>query len=350
MNRIGLFQLSDIAIIGPGHPFFSGAVADPGSIGTTSFVINPDAGLIETWVNDNDPYLSDADLQTLAQPTIVNGFFWGTLTNVQTEYSYVVRPAGSSDPADNITIQVIEFDGLIQAITADGDLVQGVEYDFIAIASNDPVVPWSQLYVCFTPGARIATARGPRPVEDLRPGDLVATLDNGLQPVLWAGRRRAPGQGRSRPVELAPGVLGNAQMLRLSPQHRVLVRRDGNERLVPVKALIGRPGVRRAAAGPVCYLHLLFERHEVILADGAPVESLLPAPMALASLTGAERAGLFALLPGLGRGQRYEPARDLLRPGQFGRSPAGPAGRGPPARLPLACGRHLSYKHGDPCE
>ena len=34
------------------------------------------------------------------------------------------------------------------------------------------------------------TATGPRPVEELVPGDLVLTKDRGLQPLAWTGRRR----------------------------------------------------------------------------------------------------------------------------------------------------------------
>ncbi|NBQ51552.1 MAG: hypothetical protein EBU35_13140, partial [Marivivens sp.] len=44
--------------------------------------------------------------------------------------------------------------------------------------------------ICFTPGARIATPRGARPIETLRPGDLVVTRDHGLQPIRWTHRSR----------------------------------------------------------------------------------------------------------------------------------------------------------------
>ncbi len=44
--------------------------------------------------------------------------------------------------------------------------------------------------ICFTPGTRIATPAGQRPVEQLRVGDKVQTKDNGAQDILWVGRRR----------------------------------------------------------------------------------------------------------------------------------------------------------------
>lgn len=40
--------------------------------------------------------------------------------------------------------------------------------------------------ICFAAGTMIRTARGERPVEKLRVGDLVVTRDNGLQPLAWA--------------------------------------------------------------------------------------------------------------------------------------------------------------------
>ncbi|PWE51378.1 hypothetical protein DEM26_04235 [Thioclava sp. NG1] len=43
---------------------------------------------------------------------------------------------------------------------------------------------------CVTKGTRLATPRGPRRVESLQPGDLVTTLDDGPQPVLWCAHRR----------------------------------------------------------------------------------------------------------------------------------------------------------------
>lgn len=49
----------------------------------------------------------------------------------------------------------------------------------------------------------------------------------------------------------------------------------------------------------VTYLHLLFDRHEIILAEGAEVESLLPDWLTRADLAPAQRAELEDLLPGM---------------------------------------------------
>ncbi|MGB0968786.1 MAG: Hint domain-containing protein, partial [Halocynthiibacter sp.] len=44
-------------------------------------------------------------------------------------------------------------------------------------------------YLCIAEGSEILTQRGPVPIELLRKGDLVMTLDSGMQPLLWIGRK-----------------------------------------------------------------------------------------------------------------------------------------------------------------
>ena len=60
----------------------------------------------------------------------------------------------------------------------------------------------------------IETARGPVAAGALRPGDMVVTADNGLQPVLRLQRMRLPSRGSFAPVILRAPFLGqNADML-----------------------------------------------------------------------------------------------------------------------------------------
>lgn len=133
---------------------------------------------------------------------------------------------------------------------------------------------------CFTPGARIDTASGPRPVERIGAGDLVVTLDDGLQPVIWAGRCRVAARGRFAPVRIARGALGNDRALLVSPQHRVLVSGWAAELLtgqdavlVAARHLVDGRRVRVVAGGMVDYLHLGFERHALIRSEGIWTES-----------------------------------------------------------------------------
>ncbi len=74
---------------------------------------------------------------------------------------------------------------------------------FNAFPGTPPPVP------CFVAGTPIDTASGPRAIETLRPGDLVRTLDHGLQPLRWIGVRRVTGLGSFAPVRIAAGALDN---------------------------------------------------------------------------------------------------------------------------------------------
>jgi hypothetical protein len=165
--------------------------------------------------------------------------------------------------------------------------------------------------VCFAAGTWIGTPDGARRVEELRPGDLVLTLDHGPQPVLWIGRRwTAFGHGshRHQPMVIAPGAMGNGlprMALRVSPQHRLLLAGTGHGSqaqgvLAKAKALDGRPGVSQDRTCTAAdYLQLLLPRHAILFANGLPAESLYPGPLALHSLGDAACARIEALFPGL---------------------------------------------------
>ncbi len=313
---------ADLTISGP-DPFASDASRNTDTYNATTFTMAPGASWTDLTVADDDTALEDGDTgQQLATATDFNGVTWPVGTDIEIEYSYLVRPVGSTDPADYITVYVLEFDGDVQGITSDRRLSENTTYEIISGGDDDPVTQYSQLVVCFTPGIAIATPRGPVAVEDLRVGDAVVTADNGAQPIAWIGRQRARGVRAGTPVSVAPGVLRNERPLVLSQQHRVLMH-DAMRTplLVPVKALVGRlPGVTLTPQWRVTYFHLLFERHEVIFANGAAVESMYPGPVALASLAPRDRATLEALFPGIGQ-HDWTPARQLVRPGQWARRP-----------------------------
>lgn len=140
---------------------------------------------------------------------------------------------------------------------------------------------------CFFAGTRISTPFGPRRVDALRPGDLVNSRDHGLVPiqaisVSHLSTRDLVLNPELRPVLFARGAVGNARPMALSAQHRVLVCDDAaqllfgdRETLVAARHFIGREGVELCdTLAPVTYIHLLFERHEVIKSDGCWTESL----------------------------------------------------------------------------
>jgi hypothetical protein len=59
--------------------------------------------------------------------------------------------------------------------------------------------------------------------------------------------------------------------------------------------------------GTVTYVHLLFDRHEIVYAEGVEAESFHPAAENLERLSTASRAELLSLFPEIAQG-RYGPS------------------------------------------
>lgn len=160
--------------------------------------------------------------------------------------------------------------------------------------------------VCFTAGALIATPGGPRAIETLAVGDLVETMDHGPQPIRWIGRRRVAATGAMAPWRIPRGLLGPHEALLVSPQHRLLVTGPAARRIAGCDEVLAKakhlPGATREEGGEVEYLHVFFDRHEIIFANGAAAESLRPGRQALRMLDRAARAELLALFPQLALG------------------------------------------------
>lgn len=158
-----------------------------------------------------------------------------------------------------------------------------------ARSSNDAVT-------CFDENTRILTPMGLRPLRDLNVGDPVITLDHGPQPIRWISVTHHSARAlalapKLKPVCVAPNALGSgfpARTLRISRQHRLLIASSHTEALfgateilVPAIKLDSLAGIGLdLVPRPVTYRHILFDRHEVIFAEGLPTESLLLGPAA----------------------------------------------------------------------
>lgn len=138
---------------------------------------------------------------------------------------------------------------------------------------------------CFVAGTMILTPDGERAVETLQAGDLVVTKDDGAQPVRWIGQRQVEARGALAPIEIRQGTFGPHRRLLVSPQHRVLVRDSlaellfgEAEVLVAAKDLVNDRSVRVCEGGMVDYVHILFDRHQLVSSAGLTTESFLPGP------------------------------------------------------------------------
>lgn len=168
---------------------------------------------------------------------------------------------------------------------------------------------------CFVAGTLIDTAQGEVEVQDITPGMQVRTADSGLQSVRRVLVKTVSGRGPLAPVCFDAGVLGNCRPLLVSPNHRMMVSGWQAELItgepeVLVSANLLTAGCDRVWTKPmdsVTYVHLLFDKHEIIFSEGAPSESYQPFGADAETRAPAVMAELRALFPEL--------LEDLLRTG-----------------------------------
>lgn len=181
--------------------------------------------------------------------------------------------------------------------------------------------------ICFAADASIETASGPAAAGDLKIGDMVTTLDNGVQAIRWIGKRtiteaEMEAAPHIRPIRIKRGALGDnvptADLL-VSPQHRMLVRSriaqrmfGAQEVLAAAKQLLQLDGVDIATdLTEVTYVHFMFDAHEIVLANGAESESLFNGPEALKSVGPQALTEILQIFPELADGAEGIPARQL---------------------------------------
>ncbi len=160
--------------------------------------------------------------------------------------------------------------------------------------------------ICFARGSRILTAEREVAVEDLKIGDMIATADHGLCPLRWVGKRSISGRGRLAPVRFETNAIGNKRPLLLSPQHRIVLSgwkaeyyAGASEVLATAKHLINGKDIRQVEVDEIEYHHLMFDRHEVIFAEGAACESLFVSEMSLKGMGPEGRSEIETLFPGI---------------------------------------------------
>lgn len=176
---------------------------------------------------------------------------------------------------------------------------------------------------CFVAGSMIETPNGPRAVEGLTAGDMVLTRDDGPQPLRWIGKRSVPAVGKMAPICIRENALGEHGELMVSPLHRVLVKDvlaelmfGEAEVLIAAKDLVNDKSIRAVEGGDVEYVHLLFDRHQVIYSEGLATESFLPGPQTTKSFEAEIVEEITTIFPelNLSTGEGYGPAaRPMLK-------------------------------------
>lgn len=234
-------------------------------------------------------------------------------TEVEAESHIRVRALdGNGNPTGpEITIYVFSQNGQTSDVwgyASSAQLEGGQSYVKVG-GSNTGTARYNDFITCFGDGTLIETAGGPVPVEELAQGQLVWTLDGGLQPIRWLSSAEVPGEGAFAPVVFAPGAIGNSAELVLSQQHRVHIKLPAAEMLfgkaevlVAAKHLCGLPGVAIREQASVRYHHFMFDRHHIVKSNGVLTESFFLSAGSVAALESGPRRELAALFPDLGRG------------------------------------------------
>ncbi|MDA5094103.1 Hint domain-containing protein [Aliiroseovarius sp. KMU-50] len=161
-------------------------------------------------------------------------------------------------------------------------LTEGIPYTLVTIDTDNARARLAEsASVSFTRGTRITMADGRQvPIEELTTGDRILTRDSGPQPLRWIGQQTVRANGAFAPITIAAGALNNEAELTLSPSHRLFIYQRVDALNVGQKEVLLRAGdlvngedVTQSEGGFVDYFQLLFDKHEIIYAEGIPAES-----------------------------------------------------------------------------
>lgn len=222
-----------------------------------------------------------------------------------------------------VTFILIQFSNPRYIIVTSGDVALGDTISNTGFAApNAPSTGYNTLpsFVCFTSGSTILTPSGNRLIDTLRPGDLAVTADGTARPVRWIGQRHLSAQAlrqqpHLRPVRIRAGSLSAnspSRDLLISPQHRIAVSCPQMElmyseqvMLAPAKGLIdGQAVLQLTPDQGVEYIHILFDRHELVNVNGAWSESFYPGACTLSAMAPDTQRELFTLFPELTDGPK----------------------------------------------
>lgn len=308
-------------------------------------------------INDTDPgdaggtLDDDSTGQTLTSDLTINGVTYAAGSELQDEYEVTLVDEATGFEYRLVAISVREYgDFGTYTDTIIGFTFEGPSPEPGATLSypGDDSAGWWQpdptnqasdhqsLVPCFSPGSLVQTPNGPRPIETLKPGDFVTTVDHGDMQIRWVGKKFVSAQHLAaspnlRPIQISKGSLApnlpNRDMV-VSPQHRVIVRSKIAQRisgdtevLVAAKHLCTLEGVEQISPEQgIQYIHLLFDTHEIIRVDGLETESLYPGKQTLRALSQPALAEIFALFPELKNEAHFTATARRLLSGKEGRA------------------------------
>ncbi|SMX31724.1 Hint domain-containing protein [Actibacterium lipolyticum] len=213
-----------------------------------------------------------------------------------------------------------------------GALPQARRYEIVGHTSSGtiqklsisaPASPFiSDAFEGFARGSLIATPDGPVAIEDLAPGMLIETADNGPQPLRWIGSTIISSErfDETRPlIRFASDSLGMARPspdLILGPRARIMFQHAGCRQLfdrpsalAPARAMIDGDSIfAMRSVAPVKVYHLVLDGQQIILANGVETESFHPGPHGQALMDNDELELFLSLFPHIKSIEDFGPA------------------------------------------
>lgn len=215
-----------------------------------------------------------------------------------------------------------EYSANADSAAMEDQAIVSISLDSVANSTNvnTAIDRYATDFVCFARGSKIKTSTGMIAVEGLEIGDMVKTRDNGFQPIRWIGSQEVSATGRNAPILIEKGALNEMGIqknkhpipvndLYVSPQHRILITNSNCELLfgqkhvlIPAKHLCNGNSISVNQRPAVEYFHILFDEHEVIVAEGLETESFHPQKQGMDALSEQVRNEIFDIFPNLKSG------------------------------------------------
>ena len=212
--------------------------------------------------------------------------------------THIIEDGGvtSTGSFDNGSLGFLTINVPVESVEVFGTGGDSSNWDLIEVGIDSK----SSAVVCFAADTELQTPQGPRRVCELEAGDQVITQTGRTRTIIATNARHVRSielhrETRLLPIRIAAGALGVGvpeRDLLVSRQHRILLasriaRRicGHDEVLIPAFRLVGLPGIEIARAiQPISYHHILLDCHDIVLANGAPAETLFMGPMTAAAL------------------------------------------------------------------
>ena len=270
-------------------------------------VVDPGAtfgGLVDGGNTIGGPIVSTLELASAASAGSLSGIgstfvnFGSIVLDPDAVWTIAGNPAGFAANITGFAVgDKIELTNLAETIQSfDGSTLilggqQDVTLNLSGVVSTGPLSGASFIanqgpngtdisLACFAEGTRIRTTRGAVAVESLRVDDRVPVLmGSEATPITWLGRRRVdckrhPEPTHVWPIRLTAGAFGPGRPFRdllLSPDHALFIQGV----LIPVRYLVNGRTIFQEARDEVTYWNVELASHNVLYAEGVPVESYL---------------------------------------------------------------------------